>query len=269
MNVAALQHFRARLARDEAVHGLWVTLDAPSITEIAVALSLDWIVIDAEHGHLDWGDVVAHLRCVARSRTVALVRVTDHSPSLIKRALDLGADGVVVPWVETPEQVERIVAAAHFPPAGMRGIGAERATVWGQCFPEHVAEAEANVLVVPLIESVTAGRNMPGLLDVPGAELYFFGPADYSATAGYAGQWEGPGVAEEIAAALGQIRQAGRHAGVVTGTAEGAAARMAQGFRMLGLGLDAGLLIGALRERLQALGRPSSLNTALAPPTLG
>lgn len=263
MNVHALRQFRTRLANDEPVYGLWITLESPSITEIAVALGFDWIVIDAEHGHLDWSNVVAHLRCVVRSNTVALVRVTDHSPSLVKRALDLGADGVVVPSVDTPEQLKAIVAAAHFPPAGIRGIGAERGTVWGQCFAEHVAQAEEHVLVVPLIESVTAGRNIADLLAVPGADVFFFGPADYSATAGYPGQWEGPGVAREIDDALQQIRSAGREAGVVADTAESATARQEQGFRMLGLGLDAPLLIDALRQRLQALGRPQRLNPDL------
>ncbi len=133
--------------------------------------------------------------------------------------------------------------------------------------PQHVIDAEANVLVVPLIESVTAGRNMKALLEVPGTGVFFFGPADYSATAGHAGQWEGPGVAEEINTALRQIREAGQYGGVVAGTTEAVAARASQGFRMLGLGLDAGLMIGALQGRLQALGRPNALDPALEPPT--
>ncbi|MBF0246268.1 MAG: hypothetical protein HQL31_13555 [Planctomycetes bacterium] len=117
-----------------------------------------------------------------------------------------------------------------------------------------------------MIESVVAGRNMAELLAVQGTELFFFGRADYSATAGHAGQWEGPGVAEEIDAALKQIIASGRHAGIIAGTVEGAEARAAQGFRMLGLGLDAGLLIGALQQRLRALGRPCTMNTAMEAP---
>ena len=81
-------------------------------------------------------------------------------PALIKRALDIGADGVVVPWIETPEQLRQAVAFARYPPQGLRGIGAERATGWGQCLVEHTAEANEHVLVVPIIESMRAAENM-------------------------------------------------------------------------------------------------------------
>src|SRR3954462_13179682 len=104
MKAAAIDRLRAKLAADQPVYGLWVTLESPSITEMAVALGLDWVVIDAEHGHLDWTDIANHLRAAARSDTVALVRIAELNVGLIKRALDVGADGVVVPWVESAEQ---------------------------------------------------------------------------------------------------------------------------------------------------------------------
>jgi hypothetical protein len=87
---------------------------------------------------------------------VALVRVAELDRGLIKRALDLGADGIVIPWIETAEQLARAVAFARYPPQGERGIGAERATGWGQCIREHTAEANEHVLVVPILESVAA-----------------------------------------------------------------------------------------------------------------
>src|ERR1700751_5993901 len=97
MNTAALKKFREKLATDQPVYGLWVTLESASITEMAVALGLDWIVIDAEHGHLDWKEIVEHIRAAVRSETVVLVRLAELNCGLIKRALDLGAEGVVVP----------------------------------------------------------------------------------------------------------------------------------------------------------------------------
>src|SRR5947209_9753252 len=114
MKAPALRALRQQLAADLPVYGLWVTLEAPSITEMAVALGLDWVVIDAEHGHLDWKEIVEHLRATARSDTVALVRVAELNAALIKRALDLGADGVVIPSVESAEQLERALAAARY-----------------------------------------------------------------------------------------------------------------------------------------------------------
>src|SRR5690242_21532932 len=116
MKVSAIRKLRQKLAADETVYGLWVTLESASITEMAVALGLDWVVIDAEHGHLDWKDILEHVRATVRSDTVVLVRVAELNAGLIKRSLDIGADGVVVPWIETAEQLNQAVAFALYPP---------------------------------------------------------------------------------------------------------------------------------------------------------
>ena len=128
MKTEALKRFRGRLARDESVHGLWVTLESATVTELAVALGLDWVVIDAEHGHLDWKDINEHIRAGLRSNTVVLIRLAERNTSLTKRALDIGADGVVIPWIETAEQLEEAIRDCRYPPEGRRGIGGERAT---------------------------------------------------------------------------------------------------------------------------------------------
>src|ERR1043165_4558014 len=125
MKIAALQKFRAKLAVDEAVYGLWITLDSASLSEMAVALGVDWIVVDAEHGHLDWKEILEHIRAAVRSDTVVLVRIAELNAGLIKRALDIGADGIVIPWIETAEQLTQAVSFAMYPPEGVRGIGAE------------------------------------------------------------------------------------------------------------------------------------------------
>ena len=265
MNTTAIHKFRNKLSADQPVYGLWVTLESPSITEMAVALGLDWIVIDAEHGHLDWGDIIAHLRAAARSDTVALVRISELNGALIKRALDIGADGVIVPWIESARQLRQAVAFAHYPPEGVRGIGAERATAWGQCSAEHVAEANQHVLVIPLIETVTAGKNIKAMVQVPGVELFFFGPADYSSTAGYPGQWEGPGIADKLLAIKNKIRTAHKHCGVVAAGADNLRKRGDEGFRMLGLGLDSGLLLSGLHAALAVAGRDRKILPTLAP----
>jgi 2-keto-3-deoxy-L-rhamnonate aldolase RhmA/quercetin dioxygenase-like cupin family protein len=271
MKTDAIRSLRRKLAADTPVLGLWITLEAPSITEMAVALGLDWVVIDAEHGHLDWKEIVEHLRAAVRSDTVALVRVAEANVGLIKRALDIGADGVVIPWVESAEQLRKAVAFARFPPEGVRGIGAERATCWGQCLVEHTREANDHVLVVPIIESVEGGRNVESLLQVDGVELFFFGPSDYSSSAGYRGQWEGPGVAERILAIKDAIRATGRHCGVLATSNENLRERSGQGFRMLGLGVDGPLLLRSLHAALAVAGRDRAMVAAFvsesAPPT--
>ena len=265
MKVKALQKLRQKLNQNEPIYGLWVTLESASITEMAVALGLDWIVIDAEHGHLDWKDINSHIRAALRSDTVVLVRIAERSTILSKRALDIGADGIMIPWMEKVEEVEEAVRDCRYPPEGRRGIGGERATAWGQCLSEHAAEANENVLIVPLIESIAAIPNVATMCEVDGIDLFFFGPADFSSTAGFRGQWEGPGVAEQILSLKDTINAAGKHCGVVSTSNQNLTDRLDQGFRMLALGTDSGLLLRSLHQSLQEVDRDRLPATSLDP----
>ena len=262
MKPSALKKFRHKLATNESVYGLWITLESPSISEIAVAMGMDWVVIDAEHGHLDWSDIVGHIRATVRSNTITLVRVAELNGGLIKRVLDIGADGIVVPWVETVDQLRDAVAYAHYPPSGRRGIGAERSTCWGQCVAESVKVGDDNVLVVPLIESIRAGENINQMLEVAGTEVFFFGPADYSSTAGFPGHWEGPGVAEQILAIKDAIRKKGKYCGVVATSSANLTERREQEFQMLAIGLDCGLLIRGLQDTSRGAGLNHKLDAS-------
>jgi phosphoglycerate dehydrogenase-like enzyme/2-keto-3-deoxy-L-rhamnonate aldolase RhmA len=267
MKLSALQKLRRAWAADQPTFGLWITLESPGITEMAVALGLDWVVIDAEHGHLDWKEIAEHLRATVRSETVALVRIAELNVGLIKRALDIGADGIVVPWVESVEQLTQAVRFARYPTEGVRGIGAERATAWGQALVEHTATANENVLVVPIIESVRGAANVPAMCAVEGVDLFFFGPADFSASAGHRGQWEGPGIAEEIVRLKDHLRKAGKQCGVVATSDANVQQRIEQGFRAIALGIDSGMLIRSLRTSLAGVGRDRVMQADLSVPS--
>ena len=255
MKTAAVNLFRQQLAADRPTLGLWITLESPSITEMAVASGIDWVVLDAEHGHLDWKEIAEHLRATVRSNTVALVRIAELNGGLIKRALDIGADGVVIPWLETVEQLEKAVSYSTYPTRGVRGIGAERATAWGQCLAEHTAVANDHVLVIPIVETVTGGKNIASLCKIDGVEIFFFGPADYSASSGYTGQWEGPGVADELLRLAETVRMAGKHCGIMATDDANLRQRIEQGFRMVATGTDSGMLLRSLGTSLKSLGR--------------
>jgi 2-keto-3-deoxy-L-rhamnonate aldolase RhmA len=267
MKSTALKAFRAKLRADEPVYGLWSTLASPSITEMAVDARLDWVAIDAEHGSFDWYDVECHVRAASRSDTVLFLRVAQLDIGLFKRALDIGADAVAVPFISTADDMRRAVSYANYPPRGVRAVGGDRATVWGACFAEHVAEANENVLVLPNLETLEAARNIDAICAVPGGEVFFFGPADFSASAGHAGQWEGPGVADQLLTMKDRIRLSGKHAGVIARSAEDLLLRREQGFRMIGIGVDSGLLMRGLRRVLASVGRNVKLTTSLIPPT--
>ncbi len=131
MKTSAIRKLRRQLAADRPAVGMWITLEAPSITEMAVGLGVDWVLIDAEHGHLDWNDVCAHIRATVRSDTVALVRLAELNIALVKRAIDLGADGIVIPWIETPEQLRQAVSFARFPPRACAASAANEPPLGG------------------------------------------------------------------------------------------------------------------------------------------
>jgi 2-keto-3-deoxy-L-rhamnonate aldolase RhmA len=244
---------RPKLARGETTLGLWVTLESPSITEIAVTLGLDWVVIDTEHGSLDYKEVVEHIRATRNSPTTPLVRIPETSPGIIKRVLDLGAHGIIVPHVNHAGDVETAVRYARYPPEGTRGIGGDRATLWGLGLSSQTTIANREVMVIPLIETVAAGRELATILDVPGVDAVYLGPADYSATAGFLGQWEGPGVAETLLGFKEMVRARGLGCGIMATGLEDSRQRRSQGFQMIGLGADTGLLIRSLRAAMEAL----------------
>ena len=265
MKIKALKKLRKKLKSNESVYGLWVTLESPSITEMAVSLGMDWVLIDAEHGHLDWKDISTHISAAMRSDTVVIVRIAERSTALSKRALDIGADGIMIPWMESVEEVEKAVSDCNYPPEGRRGIGGERATAWGQCLKEHTAEANENVLVIPMIESIDAVPNVANMCKVDGVEIFFFGPADFSSTAGFRGQWEGPGIAEKILELKNTIKDAGKYCGVVSTSNQNLTDRLDQGFQMLAIGTDGGLMLRSIHESLKKVNRDRSAATSLDP----
>jgi 2-keto-3-deoxy-L-rhamnonate aldolase RhmA len=230
-----------------------VTLESPTITEIAVTLGLDWVVIDTEHGHLDYKEVLEHIRVTRNSRTTPLVRIPETTPGIIKRVLDLGAHGIIVPQVNSAQEIALAIRYAKYPPDGIRGVGGERATHWGLGLRSQTALANRETMVIPLIETVAGGRELPNILEVPGVDAVFFGPVDYSASAGYLGQWEGPGVAEAILGFKDLASARGLACGILATSADNSLVRREQGFRMIALGADTGLLIRSLKAGLECL----------------
>jgi 2-keto-3-deoxy-L-rhamnonate aldolase RhmA len=248
------QMLKQKLREGEPVFGLWITLESPTIMEIAVQLGLDWVCIDTEHGHLDLKEVVEHLRAGARSRTAVLVRIQEIEQGAIKRVLDLGAHGILVPQICHAEEVKAAVRFAKYPPQGIRGVGAERATLWGKAL-SRARTANENTLVIPFIETVDASKNVDSIMAVPGVDAFFFGPADFSASSGYPGEWEGPGVAESILLLKDRLRARSLPCGIMATDCQNGKLRIAQGFQMIGLGADCGLLIRGITDMIEGLGR--------------
>jgi 2-keto-3-deoxy-L-rhamnonate aldolase RhmA len=233
--------------------GLWVTLESPSITELAVRLGYDWVLVDAEHGHLGFKEIQDHVRLCHQTDCTPLVRIQEVQQGLIKRVLDIGADGIIVPQVYGPEEVARAVRFAKYPPWGIRGVGGERASGFGLEIPAYTAAANQETMVIPLMETVEAGERIEAILDVPGVDAVYFGPSDYSSSSGFLGQWEGPGVAERLLAIRERIAARGVPCGITGTDPANARMRIDQGFRMICVGSDTGLVIRGTKDAFRLL----------------
>lgn len=246
---------RKKLAAGETALGFWVSLEAPAITEIAATLGLDWVLIDAEHGHLELKEIVEHFRAARNSETAVLVRITEIQPGIIKRALDLGADGIMVPQVNTAAEAALAVRLAKYPPQGIRGLGGERATRWGLTKASYLSTANRETMVIPMMETPESAANIEAIAAVPGIDAVYFGPGDFSSFAGHLGAWEGPGVAEQLLAVKEKLLARHVPCGIAGTDLADCQRRVDQGFRMISIGSDTGAIIAAMKAGLQAFGR--------------
>jgi len=243
---------RRKFTAKETAYGLWVTLESPTVSEIAAEMGLDWICVDMEHGSLDYRDVVHHARAVRGSDTAVLVRVPAITEDKIKRALDLGVDGVILPLVRAAAELREAFSYARYPMTGVRAIGGERALRWGLKMDEYLDSANQEIMVIPNIETAEASADIDNILAVPGLEAIFFGPYDLSASFGHFKQWEGPGVAEDILRMRKLAADRGISAGLVATSADDLKRRRSQGFQMIALGTDTTMMIRSIKGLLDA-----------------
>ena len=233
--------------------GLWVTLESPNVTEAAIALGLDWLLIDMEHGHLGWKDVANHLRVLNARGVPGLVRVPDLTRESIQRALDIGADGVVVPMISRPEQLEQAFQFGKYPPRGVRGVGGERCVKWGLETVDYVKSANADSLIIPLLETRQAVENFAAILEVPGLEGIWFGPADMSSSFGCFGQWDSGPVADAILSICKAAASKGIGSGIMARDSREAEQRRQQGFQWITVGTDINLMMNSIRSFMDGM----------------
>jgi 2-keto-3-deoxy-L-rhamnonate aldolase RhmA len=232
-----------------------VTSEASAVTEVAGMLGLDWICIDMEHGYIDFKDIQGHLTAARGTDMTVLVRPPSQELEPIKRALDVGAHGVILPLVDTADEVHAAYEHFYYPPIGRRGLGGERSVKWGLGLQSYVASANDELLLIPMIETQRAYENLDEILTVDRIEAVFLGPGDMSASRGAVGEWEGPGVAEINLDILRRADERGIRSGIVARDTDDALMRVAQGFGMVSLGSDIGLMIRHIKSMAAALGR--------------
>jgi len=243
---------KERLRRGEQTVGAWITIPSPDVPEALSTLGFDWLVFDTEHAPMD-EQIAQNLMTTLRGTRVApLVRVAWNDPVRIKKALDIGSYGLIIPWVNNREQAIAAVKACKYPPAGIRGVGPRRPSVID---PDYLKTADEELLTVVQIETTEAVENIDEILAVDGVDAFFIGPMDLSASLGVMGQYSHP----KLQTAIDRVFEAGRKAGVASGIWTGAGKevkeRLDQGFQFVALGLDLSFLVNGARAALKAAGR--------------
>lgn len=239
------------MAQGRMLRGLWVALGSETVTDIAGRAGFDWCLIDGEHGPWDPTGIRRQLMVLAGTGTPAVVRVPVNSDWVLKQALDIGAQTVMVPMVTSSAEARAAVAACRYPPQGVRGNGGATMRAGGYgAIPDYPATANDEICVIVQAESRAAIADLAGIAAVDGVDCVFIGPADLAGDMGLRDDMGNPALWAEIRRAIGIITAAGKVAGIIVPPAM--AEDMAQaGVRFLGLGSDSNILTEGLRQLAQ------------------
>ena len=246
--------FAERLANRENLIGTIVSVNSPAIVELMSQRDFDWLFIDAEHGALS---IEALENLVRASHKPVLLRIANHLESSVKQALEIGAQGIIVPQVNSREAAERIVRYAKYPPQGSRGVGVGRANGYGMSFAEYLETANAETVVVAQIEHADAVACAEEIVATPGLGAVLVGPNDLAASMNLLGQTEHP----DVVAAIDKVRRVAQAQqlplGIFHGDPDKAIAYGQQGFTLVACGVDS-IILGHAAQNLA-----EKLSTAL------
>ncbi len=179
-----------KLQNKEIIIGSWITLAHPGIAEIMASSGFDWLAIDLEHSTITIKEAEELIRVISLSNVTPLVRLTSNNEEQIKRVMDAGADGVIVPMIKTVDDVMRVVDAIKYPPQGKRGVGLARAQGYGARFNEYLDWQRNDSIIIIQIEHIDAVNNLEALLAIDDVDGFIIGPYDLSASMGIPGQFD-------------------------------------------------------------------------------
>ena len=244
---APINKLKAAIRAGEMQIGVWLGLTSPAVAEIAGAAGFDWCLVDGEHGPNDLPLIEAQLRALQGLDASAIVRVPEGQDWILKQVLDIGAQSILIPMVETAEQAAKVVAACKYAPEGNRGVGYALARASGyNAISDYAQTANDQICVIVQVETLSAMRNISQIAKVPGVDCIFIGPADLSADMGHLGDLNHPDVLEVIAKGMAAITTAGLCAGTICIAAEEQERFVAHGGKFLGVAADVITLQSAL-----------------------
>jgi 2-keto-3-deoxy-L-rhamnonate aldolase RhmA len=244
--------FRSKLQQGETLFGSIVSMPCAASAEILADVGYDWLFIDTEHGPLGTNELATIIQSVDH-RIPCVVRVTTAEESQIKRALDLGATGIIAPQVNTAEQAAAVVSYCRYAPEGTRGVGIGRAHGYGTKFQSYVGKANQETTVIVQIEHIDAVQAVESIVQVPGIDAILLGPYDLSASLGKMGKVDDP----EVIAAIDRVTEVCQKAKLPLGyfgvNAEAVQAYKEKGYTLLVTGTDALFMIQSAKRTLKQI----------------
>jgi 4-hydroxy-2-oxoheptanedioate aldolase len=235
--------FKHAIAEGRLQIGLWSSLCSNIAVEVIAGSGFDWILLDTEHSPNEIPDLLTQLQACGRGTATPIVRPAWNDTVLIKRVLDIGAQSVLVPYVQNPEEAERAVLAVRYPPAGVRGVAAaSRASNYGRV-TDYLKNANNEICLLVQVETRPALAQLEAIAKVEGVDGVFIGPSDLAASLGHIGNPQHPEVQKALEDAARRLKAVGKPAGILTANEEEARRYIGWGYTFVAVGADLGLLV--------------------------
>lgn len=249
-----MKFIRGRVLSGEFMAGAWSNLGSSITAEMAARMGFDWILFDQEHGPGDSMTLLHQIQAVEAWPAAPLVRITWNEMPRFKRALDLGASGIIVPYVQTREEAEYAAASMRYSPEGLRGVASSpRATGFGRDFKEYYASVNDNLLTVVQIETGKTLDNLADIAAVDGVDVLFVGPLDLSISLNTPDQIKDERFIDALKAVGSAAKENGKAAGILLPQAEWLDMVTDFGFSFVAIGADGGMVSAGLAKSLESL----------------
>lgn len=240
---SSVNKFKQAITKGTPQLGMWSSLCSPMVAEILSQSSFDWVLYDAEHSPAEIADLTPLLQAAAAGTASSVVRPPWNDPVLIKRVLDIGAQTVLLPYVQNQQEAERAVKSCLYPPHGTRGVaGITRASAYGRN-TKYLAEAADNICTLVQVETGEALADLDHIANVEGVDGVFIGPSDLSASLGHLGQPGHEDVQTQIKEAAIRIKAAGKAPGILATSADDAKRYLDWGYVFVACNLDVKILV--------------------------
>lgn len=251
----AVNAFKRALAERRLQVGLWSTLCSNLVAEILAHAGFDWVLLDTEHSPNELPGLVTQLQAMGRGTAAPVVRAAWNDTVLIKRILDIGAQSILLPYVQTAEEARKAVEAVRYPPRGVRGVSAtSRASQFGRV-KNYLAQADREICLLVQIETGSALEQLESIAAVDGVDGIFIGPSDLSASLGHLGDVRHAEVQRALEDAGRRLRALGKAVGILTVVEEDARRYIDWGYTFVAVGVDTALLAGAADRLARAFKR--------------